>query len=489
MANPQRQSEALQALLPPALLLAAGAAVLALAPAQTVLLAVGAVIAFLVTFLNTELAIHLIIVAMLLSPEAVIGGAGLQIGKPAVKGPQAVFRLEDILLAIVGLSWLARTALNKELGLFLRTPLNKPIAAYTVATVLATAAGVLGGTVNYVRGFFFALKYVEYFVLYFMMVNNLRDEAQIRRFLFTGFTTAVIAALVGIRQIPSGERVAAPFEGKYGEPNTFGGYLLFMLALVLALWLQSRTLPAFVGWIGMATLLAVPLLFTLSRASYLGAIPAALALLALTDRKVWVALPLAVAILGGSFVFPKQVQERVAYTYSAPAEPDQVQIGKTRLDSSTSARIESFGLGLRGWLAKPILGWGVTGFPFMDAQYVRTLVETGIVGLASLLWLMTGLFRVGWQAFRAPMDPFYRALGMGYLAGFIGLLVHGLGSNTFIIVRIMEPFWFFTAIMVMLPSLVGSQQDPPAGPHQTERPSRPTPLWAPAPIRRGRVWE
>ena len=32
---------------------------------------------------------------------------------------------------------------------------------------------------------------------------------------------------------PSGERVAAPFEGKYGEPNTFGGYLVFMLAILL----------------------------------------------------------------------------------------------------------------------------------------------------------------------------------------------------------------------------------------------------------------
>jgi hypothetical protein len=43
---------------------------------------------------------------------------------------------------------------------------------------------------------------------------------------------------------------------------------------------------------------------------------------------------------------------------------------------------------------------------------------------------------------------------MGYLAGFAGLLTHGIGANTFIIVRIMEPFWFFTAIVVMLPDLV-----------------------------------
>jgi hypothetical protein len=39
---------------------------------------------------------------------------------------------------------------------------------------------------------------------------------------------------------------------------------------------------------------------------------------------------------------------------------------------------------------------------------------------------------------------------VGYLAGFAGLFFHAIGSNTFIIIRIAEPFWFFTAIVVKL---------------------------------------
>jgi hypothetical protein len=42
---------------------------------------------------------------------------------------------------------------------------------------------------------------------------------------------------------------------------------------------------------------------------------------------------------------------------------------------------------------------------------------------------------------------------MGFMAGFIGLLVHAVGANTFIIVRIMEPFWFVLAMVVMIPEL------------------------------------
>lgn len=466
---PQAASRTAVPLVPLALAAAAGAALIAVAEPRTALLAVAAVIVFLVTFLNTEIAIHLIILSMLFSPEAFIGGGGgVEVGKLARKGTQAVFRFEDFLLVVVGLSWFARTAFRKELGLLVRTPLNLPIAAYAVANMLATSLGVLQGDVGAKQGFFYTLKYIEYFVLYFVMVNTLRDERQLRRYLFTGFATCAIASLIGILQIPTGQRISAPFEGKEGEPNTFGGYLVFMLALVLALWVQSRTAPAFFGWLGMMALISLPLLFTLSRASWLAAIPMVLTLLTLTDRKLLIALPIVIAVVAAPLVFPKAVQERFAYTYSAPPEPDQVRIGKTRLDSSTSARIESWRYGLTAWTRRPFLGYGVTGFPFMDAQYVRTLTETGLVGLGVLTWLVLAIFRTAWQTIRTMSDPFYRNLAMGYLAGLVGLLVHGIGANTFIIVRIMEPFWFFTAIIVLLPTLAAT------------RPTSPAPVAAPA---------
>ena len=41
-----------------------------------------------------------------------------------------------------------------------------------------------------------------------------------------------------------------------------------------------------------------------------------------------------------------------------------------------------------------------------------------------------------------------------FLAGFIGLLFHSIGSNTFIIIRVMEPFWFLAALVVSLPKLL-----------------------------------
>ncbi len=55
--------------------------------------------------------------------------------------------------------------------------------------------------------------------------------------------------------------------------------------------------------------------------------------------------------------------------------------------------------------------------------------------------------------------PYFQGLSIGFLAGFVGIIVHALGANTFIIVRIMEPFWFFAGIMVVMPAMERQQAE------------------------------
>ena len=86
----------------------------------------------------------------------------------------------------------------------------------------------------------------------------------------------------------------------------------------------------------------------------------------------------------------------------------------------------------------------------MDAQYPRILVETGICGMLAFAWLVYTLFHVGLSTWRYAQDDLLRGLSAGLIAGFVGLLVHAIGANTFIIVRIMEPFWFLTGIVIAL---------------------------------------
>jgi hypothetical protein len=62
---------------------------------------------------------------------------------------------------------------------------------------------------------------------------------------------------------------------------------------------------------------------------------------------------------------------------------------------------------------------------------------------------------------KAVKTPLFKGLTNGFLAGYIGLLFHAIGANTFIIVRIMEPFWFFAGIIAVLPALERQSEMPP----------------------------
>ena len=436
------------------LLTLAGGYLVAQTSAGISLGAVLAVIVLFIAFLNPELALHIILLSMLLSPEIVVGGVGgISIGKPEVKGDALVLRMEDLLLCAVGVAWIARVAIFKELGLVRRSPLNPAIIAYCFSLIIATLLGVFMGRVAPLTGFFFTLKYVEYFVVYFVTLNYVRDAAQLRRLLTTAFVTCAIAAVMGIAQIPSGERVGAPFEGKFGEPNTFGGYLVFMLALILGQMLTAPTLPALVGWSAFAGLVTLPLLYTLSRSSWIAGIPMLLTLVLLSRRRLLLMSLLGAVMILGPLAFPKQVVDRYNYTFHEKVDRGDYSVAGRRLDLSTSARFDSWKQGFTGWTKSPFFGYGVTGFSFMDAQYIRVLVETGLVGLSAFLWLLWCTLRVAWDSHRRAAGTLREGLSLGYLAGLAAIATHALGANTFIIVRIMEPFWFITAVIVALPDL------------------------------------
>ena len=413
---------------------------------------------FVVVFVKTELGLYLVIFSMLLSPEITTGSGGL------AEGRRVIVRTEDLVLLVVAFSWLAKTAVNKELGLTLKTPLNRPIMAYVAVTVIATLIGYATGTVKGPSAFFYVLKYVEYFVVYYMVANNLGDRAQAWRLVVAAFLTGAIVSVIGAAQIPSGQRVSAPFEGTEGEPNTLGGYLLFLMALAGGIALETQRVRVRVTCLALLALMALPFAYTLSRASFLAVPFVLIALGFLSTRRRTLVAALVLLLVASPLIgvtLPKPVVNRILYTFEPEAGSATVKLGKIAFDPSTSARLISMQQAFQAWLRRPFLGYGVTGAGFMDAQYARTLVEVGVIGLAVFLWLVWSVLKGSLGTLRTLRDPDERGLALGFLAGTVALLVHAIGANTFIIVRIMEPFWFFAAVIITLPGLVAAQANAP----------------------------
>jgi hypothetical protein len=419
------------------------------------LAALGGISIFIISFVSSEAALYILIFSMLLGPEFIVG----QIGGEAAAERGVTLRLDDFLLVLIGFSWFAKSAIYKELGLFLKTPLNKPIFYYIAAMVLSTAFGIMFGRVQVKTGFFFVLKYIEYFIVYFMAVNNIRDRKQVRYWVMAILFTCAVVSIIGIYQIPAGERITAPFEGEIGEPNTLAGYLLLILSIVAGLILtaESRRNKVLLGV--SALLIIIPFLATQSRGSYLAIAPMCFALLIFSEKRAGIAILMAILIILGPFLIPSVVKNRIAYTFTQPKELGQIQVGGTTIDTSTSDRLRSWKNVLtRDWIKYPILGYGVSGYPFLDAQYPRLLAETGILGVAAFFWLIYSLFTNVLETYRKSKDRLHKGLSLGFLAGLVAMLTHAIGANTFIIVRIMEPFWFLAAIVIMLPVIEMQEQ-------------------------------
>jgi O-antigen ligase len=286
--------------------------------------------------------------------------------------------------------------------------------------------------------------------------------------------TCGLVSLYAIAQIPSGVRVSAPFEGEEGEPNTLGGYLVLMLAVIGSLVIVRGAVPRRWPLLLLASIAVVALQATLSRASFLAFIPVLLGFAYLIRRRhplllVWTVI----AAVGLVWLLPRPVVDRVTYTFNQPAEEGQIKVGALRIDTSTSDRLRSWKQASDVWLTSPLWGKGVTGGPFMDAMYPHVLTETGLLGLAAFGVLLWNLFRVGMTGYHLSPDPYLQAISLGFVLGFLGMLVHAVGSNTFIIVRIMEPFWLFAGLVVK-GHLMASSAAP--GRHSEASESRPNGL-------------
>jgi O-antigen ligase len=413
------------------------------APVRAPLVATAATVLFLATVLHADAGLVILVLSMLLSPEIGLGGTG---GAGLEGRRSVILRTDDLVLLLVGFAWVARMAIHKDLGAVRRTPLNLGIGAYAACCLASTLIGIEAGRVHPALGLCFVAKYVEYFIIFFITVNYVRDGAQLRRLLAAVLGTAALINLYAYWQIPRGLRPSAPFEGREGEPNTLGGYLVlvFCVACGIALTATERRWRRGAAWLAAASIPSI--LATLSRSSWVALAVGLLALLALSPFRRRLA---AATILGSALLFfvqPKQVEERIAYTFRG--EGESVELGRVRLDPSSSARISSWGSALGAFSVHPIAGHGVTGYGFLDAQYFRILVELGLLGFAAFGLLIGSAAHVFYGAFSGLRDPLHRGLALGMTAGLAALLAHGIGTNTFMLIRIMEPFWLLCGLVV-----------------------------------------
>ncbi len=413
-------------------------------PFQQSLIVLLAILFFLIAFLKTDIALIIVILSMLLSPE-------LRAGQIASRNIN--IRAEDLFIFVIFFGWLAQMAIKKELGFMKRNPLNAPVIIYITICVISSLMGLIQGRINFRGSLFYLLKYFEYFLIFFLVGNNLRTYKQAKTYIFFILFTCFIVCILAWLQIPSGERLSAPFESEGGEPNTFAGYLLLMMSLILGLFFYSKTRREKLFFFSFFGFTAVPFLLTLSREGWISFFPMILTFMFFNKKS---RLPLMFVLIIGvilmPYLLPKSVHERVKETF---VEDRSYQFlgKKIHVAESFAARIDAWGNAVNKLSQRPFLGHGVPGGGTIDNQYTRVMIETGFIGFAIFMWLIIMLFRLAFRSFVTVNDDFAKAIALGFICGFVGLMTQSFGAAVFILIRIMEPFWFVAALVLAFPEL------------------------------------
>jgi hypothetical protein len=296
---------------------------------------------------------------------------------------------------------------------------------------------------------FYIGKTAEFFAIFFLVLNYVRTEEGIRRFLIYILLVVFLVGIYTLLQVPHVEiftlkRITAPFEGQ-PEPATVGGYMAFLLLIITSIFLYERNMIR--KWILGLTgiVIFIPFLYTLNRTSYI-ALFAGLLFIALVGKRKQLIFFMLAFLAACPLLLPSIVKERIAWTWEDSVNPDR-DLG---VDASLQHRIYAFSKLWTLSQGNRLLGTGVCSWALPDSQYARTAQEIGFLGLGLWIWIFTRLYRLSKWLFDNLEEDMLKGFLLGYRAGLLGIAIHGFGTVTLYIVRIMEPFWFISGLVVSL---------------------------------------
>ncbi|HAW60380.1 MAG TPA: hypothetical protein DCW86_02780 [Actinobacteria bacterium] len=400
----------------------------------------------------------------------------------------ALLRIFFLLLAS---AWLVKIVVNGKTN-FVQTPLDLPLGALlfvgAVSTLFSTniKTSFLGDAWRQ-QGFFVLLIYI---FLYYLTLNFYTQERHFRLFSLALFASCCLVSLVGILSylgVTFGswsfrfgldpQRIAATL----GNPVYLGAYLVLVIPVAIVLVFD----PAFERWnllkalAGFTLLLSLPcLVFTHTRAAWLGFLVCLLFLLILRGKSFWrekTSLLVVVTLVVAAIFIVGAVHDRLEEEGAPHAVGVRAASIAQLREGSIASRLGVWSVSLRIIADHPLIGTGPDTFwevfpRYLPVDFERVVKEEarpasphndflevassmGFLGLVAYLWVLVTLFFFALTTLRqnrllSADDPtrLSTSLITGLLGGLIGYLVqlqfsfHVVGAAPF--------FWLFIGLLV-----------------------------------------
>jgi O-antigen ligase len=371
------------------------------------------------------------------------GTFGLLLFGPLAFGavePWSIFVMEAGATALF-LLWIAKQVLDGEFKIRMN-PLFLPMGVFGLLILVQIAFRRSAYPHDSISG---ALLYCSYALLCFLSAQTLLRESQERKlaliFCVYAAALAVFALLQGVAS--NGKlywmrqpRLGGWIYGPYVNHNHYAGLMEMLIPIPLVLSLtrlahsKTRLIAA-----GAAAVMAGTVFLCGSRGGMLALLVEliVLAVVLVKQRRGWhTALALGVFLLIGvgllTWLGGAELAQRMA------SVPD------AHNDLSAAMRLQINRDGLRMFLRRPVLGWGLGTFPVVYPEfrsfysnffvneahddYLQLLVEMGVLGFATMIWFLVVLYRTALRKIGNWISEVTGAVTLACILGFTGILVH-----------------------------------------------------------------
>lgn len=187
--------------------------------------------------------------------------------------------------------------------------------------------------------------------------------------------------------------------GSFSNPNYLGAFAAALTVTAAALASHVRSRLVFVVLLGIAALMGIGVVISLSRGAIVATL-VGLSWLALARSRALAVLVLAVAVFGALVVYPAFVDWRLenltgsasAESYAIMARSDEGRLTGTLAGPLLFLSAPLFGIGFGHFVPMSVI---VTGSDPINAHnwYLTVLAEQGVVGIALLALLSVGVVR------------------------------------------------------------------------------------------------
>lgn len=294
---------------------------------------------------------------------------------------------------------------------------------------------------------------VEPALLYFVLRGSrLRDEQWMR--LADALLVAGLAVCaVGLYQYTFGADVIVAegvrrMRGVYASPNNLSLMLGRVIALALAVLWIGRGRRRWLYGLALIPLL-LSLFLTYSRGGWLLSLPAALLAIGLMRGRRATLLALAAVALVGVLLLPVLGSERILSLFDFEQGTTfyrlklwQAAVAMVRDHALTGVGLDNFLYRYPEYMLPE--AWQEPGLSHPHNIILDYWTRLGIGGVAILVWLQLGFFKLALRLYRGLPEGNGRAIILGLIAGMAATLAHGLIDNAYFLVDL--AFIFFLGV-------------------------------------------